>query len=105
MPPPAEPPSLEEQVLGVWEDPATAAVAKAPPSPAAARGPDAVGSVLLPVVVCLALVLVILWSLSKSLQYNELFHHNPRYQYALWSLNVGAVVLATLVLCCHPRRP
>ena len=53
-------------------------------------------------VVCLVVVLVVLWSLSKSIQYNELFQNNPRYQYGLWSLNIGVVVVA-MALVCYTR--
>ena len=54
-------------------------------------------------VVCLVVVLVVLWSLSKSIQYNELFQNNPRYQYGLWSLNIGVVVVA-MALVCYTRN-
>lgn len=69
---------------------------------------------MIPVVSCLVMVVVVLWSLTKSVQYNEpawtlwphnvhgtplLFHSNPRYRYGLWSLNVTVIMLATVVLC------
>ena len=54
---------------------------------------------LVPIIACLIVVLVVLWSLFKSIQYNELFQNNPRYQYGLWSMNVAVVVLSMAVLC------
>jgi hypothetical protein len=66
---------------------------------------------MVPVVACVVVIVVVLWSITRSVQYTELFQTNPRppgpccgagdprYQYGLWSLNVLVIVLSTLVLC------
>ena len=107
-PPAALPPSLEDQVFGLD-------TAEAPPSPAAAAdagkppGPspaavDPVTRLMVPVVVVCVLLGVSLWSISKSMQYNEIFSVNPRYQYGLYAVNVTVVLLAVATLCYHQHR-
>ncbi len=60
---------------------------------------DRVTRCMVPLVACFVVIVVVLWSLTKSMQYTELFATNPRYQYCLWGLNVAVIVLATLVVC------
>ena len=92
-------PTLEDQVFGFCDDPVLPPPpVPPPPRPAEARG-DAVTGVLLPVVATSVVIVVVLWSISKSVQYTELFQSNPRYQYGMWLLNVLVIMLSTLVLC------
>jgi hypothetical protein len=60
---------------------------------------DRVTRCMVPLVACFVVIVVVLWSLTKSMQYTELFTTNPRYQYCLWGLNVAVIVLATLFVC------
>ena len=52
-----------------------------------------------PVVAGIAVVVVVLWSLRKSVQYTEVFQSNPRYQYGLWGMNVLVVLVSTAAVC------
>ena len=104
--PPRVLPSLEEQVFGLVEE-------KAPPPCGApstqvdmvTRAGDSRGGLvarfrfMVPLVACVVVIVVVLWSITKSVQYTEPFQTNPRYQYGMWSLNVLVIVLSTLVLC------
>ena len=49
-------------------------------------------------------VLVVVWSISRSVQYSELFTVNPRYQYGLCAINVLVIILAVTTICYlhHP---
>lgn len=60
---------------------------------------DRVTHCMVPVVTCLVLISVVIWSLTKSTQYSDLFHTNQRFQYGMWSLNAMVIVLAVIVLC------
>ena len=94
--------TLEDQVFGVEPDPESPVAATRPPAlpPPPA---DPARQFLLPLVAGAVVAMVVLWSLKKSVQYTELFQTNPKYQYALWSMNVAAIVLATAVLVCSAR--
>lgn len=52
---------------------------------------------------CVMVIVVVLWSLTKAVQYTELFVNNSRYTYGLCSLNVAVVILSTVILCYHGR--
>lgn len=111
---PTHPPPLEVQVFGPDPPPdeRDGDESGGPPGGRARRcaGPEAptpldlVTRCMVPVVACLLVVVVVLWSLSKTVQYNELFANSPRYTYGLWSLNVGVIVLSMGVLWYHVGR-
>lgn len=117
---PPPPLSLEDQVFGVddrdvhafgpdgqprREAPPAVGTTTATAGVVSVGRSDGVTRFMLPIVVCLVLVVVVLWSLTKSVQYTELFTTNARYQYGLWSLNVSVIVLGLTVLCCAQQRP
>lgn len=60
---------------------------------------DRVTRCLAPVLAGMVVVVVVLWSLRKSVQYTEVFQSNPRYQYGLWGMNVLVVLISTLAVC------
>lgn len=53
---------------------------------------------MLPLLVTLGVVLVVLYSLSKSLEYTELFAANERYRMGLFTVNAVAVIFGSLVV-------
>ncbi len=53
---------------------------------------------MLPLLVTLGVVLVVLYSLSKSLEYTELFATNERYRMGLFAVNATAVVFGSLIV-------
>lgn len=59
---------------------------------------------MVPLLVTALLIGVALWSMSKSMQYNEVFNVNRRYRYGLYVANAVVIVVAVLVLCVHHRR-
>lgn len=76
-----------------------------PPAPAVPCPPpppsrmDKVTRCMAPILAGVVVVVVVLWSLRKSVQYTEVFQSNPRYQYGLWSMNVLVVLVSTAVVC------
>ena len=55
---------------------------------------------LLVMVMATAIVVVVMsWSISRSVKYSELFHVNPRYQYGLCTVNVAVIILAVMTVC------
>lgn len=94
---------LEDQVFGPYKDeephPTVRRVPSAPMSPPG----DIVNRCMVPLIACIVVIVVVLWSLTKAVQYTELFATNPRYAYGLWSLNVSVVILSTAVLCYNGR--
>lgn len=94
---------LEDEVFGLDSDPP-------PPEPPAPTRPTTGGGAvvvdpatrfMLPVVVACVVVGVSLWSISKSMQYNEVFLANPRYRYGLFAMNAVVVFGAVTTLCVH----
>ena len=89
--------SIEDQVFGLatrppcHDEPPTSAGNK----PANADHPPTVLVLLLAMAVVVA---VIAWSISRSVQYSELFTVNPHYQYGLCTVNMLVVVLAVIVV-------
>lgn len=59
---------------------------------------DYVSSLMLPLLVTLGVVLIVLYSLSKTLEYTELFAANERYRMGLFAVNALAVIVGSLVV-------
>lgn len=59
---------------------------------------DYVSSLMLPLLVTLGVVLIVLYSLSKTLEYTELFAANERYRMGLFAVNALAVIAGSLVV-------
>jgi hypothetical protein len=53
---------------------------------------------MLPVLVTAVVVGVVLYSLSKTLEYTELFTGNDRYRAGLFAVNAAAVVIGSVVV-------
>lgn len=66
--------------------------------------PDPYAGIMVPLLVAALLIGVALWSMSKSMQYNEVFTVNRRYRYGLYAANAVVIVVAVLVLSIHHRR-
>ncbi len=64
-----------------------------------------VSSLMLPLLVTLGVVLIVLYSLSKTLEYTELFAANERYRMGLFAVNALAVVVGSLVVSATAIPP
>ena len=97
--------TLEDQVFGIAEEeaPTETSTTEGNHSGAhrsvVARPQDRVACLMVPTLGCVVLIAVVLWSLSKSVQYTELFAGSRRYTYGLWTMNVAVIVLTVLVVC------
>ncbi len=61
---------------------------------------DRISGIMLPTLVTLGVMLIVLYSLSKSLEYTELFVANHRYRMGLFGVNAAAVVIGCIVVSC-----
>lgn len=66
--------------------------------PTTAAWSERAASCMLPACAVVALALVVVYSLTKAIEYQDLFQSNRRYRYGLFAVNVVGVVLTSLVV-------
>jgi hypothetical protein len=59
---------------------------------------------MLPILVTAVVVGVVLYSLSKTLEYTELFTGNDRYRAGLFAVNAAAIAVGSIVVAAAARN-
>lgn len=107
---------LEDQVFGVEDDPDVDAAADADVTAGALSvvgdavtrrlsfAADPLGRSVGPLVVVCVITAIAVWSISKSVQYHEMFSVNPRYRYGLYAVNAALIIVTVVVLCVPEQR-
>lgn len=98
-PPPA---ACPDQVFGVDAPPAEGRRDRAPPpSPISV---DPLGCTMVPLLTVCLLTGLAVWTISKSVQYHEVFTVNRRIRYGMYALNAVAVFTGVVVICVHQHK-
>ena len=99
---------LEDQVFGVDDDDDDDGDRNVSIVGDAARrlsfSADPIGRSVGPLVVVCVITGIAVWSISKSVQYHEMFAVNSRYRYGLYAVNASLILVTVVVLCVQQQR-